>query len=130
MEQFDVFWKLLEKLLGNDCDGKHFLESLDYSKWTQARACFYQLPNTFLCTAQKIKFFIKDFFSKCDQIRGKLQIWSHLLKKSLMESFIFLCSDGCFQTLNRNALLWIITLFGANTPNSSKICQKVGAFSY
>ena len=26
---------------------------------------------------------------KCDQIRRKLQIWSHLLKKSLMENFIF-----------------------------------------
>ena len=40
-------------------------------------------------TAQKMKFSIKDFFSKCDQIRKKLQIWSHLLQKSLMESFIF-----------------------------------------
>ena len=40
-------------------------------------------------TAQKMKFSIKDFFSKCDQIRRKLQIWSHLLKKSLMENFIF-----------------------------------------
>ena len=30
-----------------------------------------------------MKFSIKDFFSKCDQIRRKLQIWSHLLKKSL-----------------------------------------------
>ena len=30
-------------------------------------------------TAQKMKFFIKDFFSKCDQIRRKLWIWSHLL---------------------------------------------------
>ena len=28
-------------------------------------------------TAQKIKFSIKDFFSKCDQISGKLWIWSH-----------------------------------------------------
>ena len=28
-------------------------------------------------------------FSKCDQIRGKLRICSHLLKKSLMEDFIF-----------------------------------------
>ena len=37
---------------------------------------------------------------------------------------------GCFQTLNRNAFLWVITLFGANTPESSKICQKVEAFSY
>ena len=33
-------------------------------------------------TVQKMKFSIKDFFSKCDQIRRKL-------KKSLMENFIF-----------------------------------------
>ena len=38
-------------------------------------------------TAQKMKF--KDFFSKCDQIRRKMWTWSHLLKKSLMENFIF-----------------------------------------
>ena len=36
-----------------------------------------------------MKFSIKDFFSKCDQIRRKLRIWSHLLKKSSMEKFIF-----------------------------------------
>ena len=42
------------------------------------------------CTAQKIRFSIKDFFSKCDQIRSFLGIiWSHLLKKSVMESFTF-----------------------------------------
>ena len=35
-----------------------------------------------LCFAKK-RFSIKDFFSKCDQI------WSHLLKKSSMENFIF-----------------------------------------
>ena len=40
-------------------------------------------------TAQKLKFSIKDFFSKCDKIRRKMRIWSHLLKKSLMENFIF-----------------------------------------
>ena len=39
--------------------------------------------------AQKMKFSIKGFFSKCDQIRRKLRIWLHLLKKSLMENFIF-----------------------------------------
>ena len=33
-----------------------------------------------------MKFSIKDFFSKCDQIRSFLP---HLLKKSLMKSFIF-----------------------------------------
>ena len=43
-------------------------------------------------TAQKM-FSIKDFFSKCDQIRCFLRIWSHLLKKSLMENFIF-CAVG------------------------------------
>ena len=40
-------------------------------------------------TAQKMKFSIKDYFSKCDQIRSVLRIWSHLLKKSLMEKLIF-----------------------------------------
>ena len=39
--------------------------------------------------AQKLKFSIKDFFSKCDQIRSFLPIWSHLLKKSLLENLIF-----------------------------------------
>ena len=39
--------------------------------------------------AQKMKFSIKYFFSKFDQIRRKLRIWSHLLKKSLIETFIF-----------------------------------------
>ena len=43
---------------------------------------------------QKIKFSIKDFFSKCDQIRRKLRIWSYLLKKFLMESLIF-CVVSC-----------------------------------
>ena len=37
-----------------------------------------------------MNFSIKDFFSKCDQIR----IWSHLLEKPLMENFIF-CDVLC-----------------------------------
>ena len=45
--------------------------------------------------AQKVKFSIKDFFSKCDQI---LWIWSHLLKKFLMENFIF-CTVKWLNTL-------------------------------
>ena len=40
-------------------------------------------------TAKKMEFSIKDFFSKCDQICRKLRTWSHFLKKSLMENFIF-----------------------------------------
>ena len=48
--------------------------------WDLKQSCY---------TAQKMKFSIKDFFSKCDQIRGKMGISSHLLKKSLMENFNF-----------------------------------------
>ena len=40
-------------------------------------------------TARKMKISTNGFFSKCDQIRRKLRIWSHLLKKSLMENSIF-----------------------------------------
>ena len=43
----------------------------------------------YLFTAQKIKFSIKDFLNRCDQIRRELRIWSHLLKKSLMQNFIY-----------------------------------------
>ena len=51
--------------------------------------CHEYLPLYVAYTAQKMKFSIKDFISKCDQIRRKLRTWSHLLKKSLMENFIF-----------------------------------------
>ena len=40
-------------------------------------------------TVHKMKFSIKDFFSKCDQVRSFLRIWSHLLEKSLTENFVF-----------------------------------------
>ena len=42
-----------------------------------------------------MKFSIKEFFSKCDQCCRKLRIWSNLLKKSLMENFIFV--QCCFS---------------------------------
>ena len=40
-----------------------------------------------------MKFSIKDFFSKYGQIRSFLRICSHLLKKSLIENFIFCAVD-------------------------------------
>ena len=52
-----------------------------------------KIPNT----AQKMKFSIKDFCSKCDQTRSFQRIWSHLLKKSLMENFIF-CAVKSFYS--------------------------------
>ena len=52
-------------------------------------------------TVQKIKFSIKDLFSKCDQFRSFLRIWSNLLKKSLMEKFIFVVQyDFLFTNSN------------------------------
>ena len=59
--------------------------------------------------AQRKKFYIKDFFSKCDQIRRKLRIWSHLLKKSLMENFIF-CPVCCLRKLCKASITNIETV--------------------
>ena len=50
---------------------------------------FHNILDDIANTTQKMKFPIKDFFSKCDQIRSFLRIWSHLLKKSLVQNFIF-----------------------------------------
>ena len=51
------------------------------------KKCFKHIRsnNVYIC----LKFSIKDFFNKCDLIRGKRWIWSHLLKKSLTENFIY-----------------------------------------
>ena len=46
-------------------------------------------------TAQKMKFSIKDSFSKCDQICSLLRIWSYLLDKSIEENFIFCAVFVC-----------------------------------
>ena len=39
--------------------------------------------------AQKMKFFVRNLFNKCEHIRIKLRICSHLLNKSLAENFTF-----------------------------------------
>ena len=51
--------------------------------------------------AQKMKFNIKNFFSKCDQICSILRICSHLMRKSLMENFIF-CACVLFSAVYTN----------------------------
>ena len=66
------------------CNGNFFIHNCFVIGISQV----YYEPDT----AQKIKFSIKDFFSKCNQFRSFLRIWSHLFKKSLMENFIFLRS--------------------------------------
>ena len=63
----------------------------------------YKLSHISYITAQKMKFSVKDFFSKCDQIRSFLRIWLHLLKKSLMEKLIF-CTVGGLKWIKWNKL--------------------------
>ena len=53
-----------------------------------------------------MKFPIKDFFSKCDQIRSFLWIWLHLLKKFLMENFIF-CAVYIPQAQSKTLWLFV-----------------------
>ena len=59
-------------------------------------------------TTQNIKVYTKGFFSNCDQIRSFLWIWSHLLRKSLMENFIF-CAVQAVWTIFTSLNL-VITL--------------------
>ena len=49
-------------------------------------------------TAQKIKFFFEDFLSKCDKIHSFSRIWSYLLKKFLMENFIFCTVNTLYKS--------------------------------
>ena len=89
-------------------DKCHFLSSLDMN--TKISVSSFDIKNTYsqkvlnfhdhvsnLCkkassnAAPKMKLSVKDFFNKCDQIRRKLWVWSHLPKKFLMENFI-LCA--------------------------------------
>ena len=71
-----------------------------------------------------MKFSIKNFFSKCDQIRSFLWIWSHLLKKLLIENFIFCAvfldpreqfldeelTSECGKTFLKNSVDLILTM--------------------
>ena len=70
-----------------------------------------------------MKFSINDFFSKCDQIHSFLRIWSHLLKKSLMENFIFCAVVTIFDELDscsKNTFVGIIFKLQTTTKNYSK----------
>ena len=64
------------------------LKGRQYLKYLQKRCSLFQLRFTGILL-HKNELSIQDFFSKYDQIRRKLRIWSHLLKKSSMENLIF-----------------------------------------
>ena len=83
-----------------------------------------------------MKFFNKDFLSKCDQIYSFLRIWSHLLKKYLKENFNFCAVPQSFGIISgKHALYlklhetWDFTLLGFITIFPSlQFFWKVGAF--
>ena len=55
---------------------------------------------------------MKNFFSKCDQIRSLLWIWSHLPKKILHGKLHFLCSDTKWSECGKiSGVLWIYWFF-------------------
>ena len=57
-----------------------------------------------------MKFSIKEFFSKCEQIHRKLRIWSHLLKKSLKENFFF-CTVWLYKDRGTSYILLGMTKY-------------------
>ena len=70
---------------------------------------------------KKMKFSIKDFFRKCDYIHRKLRTWSHVLKKSLMENFIFCAVTRSSLALPNILKLNTLRLF---KKHMFKWCQK------
>ena len=83
--------KLRKKLGSSSLTQLQLQTSLKYVVLNRTvRRCMYSLGQHYRqLTAPKMKFSIKDFTSKCDQILSFLRIWSHLLEKSLMKNFIF-----------------------------------------
>ena len=70
----------------------HFKQLVTHRVQTNQNFVLKCIPSVLirvLFTAQKMKFYIKDFFSECHRIHSFLRIWPHLLRKSLMENLIF-----------------------------------------
>ena len=75
-------------------------------------------------TAQKMKFSIKDFLSKYEQIRIFLQIWSHLLERSFMENFIFCVVITAYYLKKKTEnASWSVTLW-QDWQNTCKLVGK------
>ena len=68
-------------------DVKNSPEKVLYDLYITICNPYKGINSPYHCT--KIKFSIEDFFSKCDRIGSFLWIWSHLLKRSLKQNFIF-----------------------------------------
>ena len=69
-------------------DRRQVLMFLEENNFVDLFSANWVKENIEWISAQKMKFSIKDFVRKCNQIH--MPIWSHLLKKSLLENFMFL----------------------------------------
>ena len=100
IQHLSFYWKFLLK--------KMYLLSWSAKLHSIYQPIFEQLTKKKQFTTQKTRFSIKDVFSKCDQIRSFLQIWSHLLKKFLTENFnvVVKCSNIKLY-VKRTKSLWI-----------------------
>ena len=76
-----------------------------------------------------MKFSLKYFFSKCDQISSFLRIWSHLLKKSLMENFIF-CPKISYSGLKLKYKSWNGMGMKQNTVTKDRIIYPDRPITY
>ena len=89
------------------------------------------LTNSFTIdnASQKMKFLIKDFFIKCDQILSFLQIWSHLMKKSLMKNFTFcvqckMCDCEFYITLKEMKIIFVFLVICLIIDNIANRCTR------
>ena len=57
------------------------------------------------------------FFLKLDQIRRKLRIWSHLLKKYIMENFIFCAVKTIFYEIKAGKSLSKVVFYRATVSH-------------
>ena len=98
-------WCSLKFLLSKKLIIKTLTKSLLMDDELFFAACLTDERNT----AQKMKFSMKGFFSEYDEILRNLRIWSHLLKKSFMENFIF-CTVAISLILQSELLSEILTI--------------------
>ena len=72
-----------------------------------------------------MKFCIKDFFGKCDHIRSFLRIWWHLLKKFLIQYFIFwIVKCNLVSILKLKICCWQFEVFFAGISREAIIMEK------
>ena len=76
---FTIFWLATKRFTALTCPPRYFNDAWQNTNFNGST--YNVIINN---TEQKMKVFIKDFFSKCDQIRSFLRIWLHLLENFLI----------------------------------------------